>query len=76
MSTNAIKARALQHLNNQGKVLAIGQSDRYESMWNNPQLYPQMFPWLFPYGMGGIGSTQNRTSDKAHKKHLLLFARD
>ena len=73
MSTNAIKARALQHLNDRGKVLAIGRSDRYESMWNNPQLYPQIFPWLFPYGLGGIGSTNERISDKEHKKHLMMY---
>jgi hypothetical protein len=73
MSVNAIKARAIQHLNNQGKFLAIGQSDTYESMWNNPQLYPRLFPWLFPYGLGGIGSTSLRISDKAHKKHLMMY---
>jgi hypothetical protein len=73
MSTNAIKARALQHLNNHGKVLAIGQSSRLESIWNNPQLYPQMFPWLFPYGLGGIGSFDTGVSDKVHKKYLLMY---
>ena len=73
MSTNAIKARALQHLNNHGKVLAVGQSDRLESIWNNPQLYPQMFPWLFPYGLGGIGSFDTSVSDRMHKKYLMMY---
>ena len=71
MSTNAIKAMAIRHLNSGGKMLAIGHSDKFESMWNNPQLYPQMFPWLFPYGLGGIGSTD--ISEKAHKQHLLMY---
>ena len=71
MTTNAIKAIALRHLNNGGKMLAVGHSDKFESMWNNPQLYPQMFPWLFPYGLGGIGTTD--LSDKEHKRHLLMY---
>jgi hypothetical protein len=56
MTTNAIKIRALHHLNSEGKILAIGHAQEPESIWHNPQLYPQMFPWLFPYGLGGIGS--------------------
>ena len=65
MTTNAIKAVVLCHLNSGRKMLAVGHSDKYEFMWNNPQLYPQMFPWLFPYGLGGIGTTD--LSDKEHK---------
>ena len=72
MTTNAIKAKALQHLNNYGRILAVGHSENPESIWDNPQLYPQMFPWLFPYGMGGIGSI-SRLSDKEHKKMLLMY---
>ena len=71
MTTSAIKAQALRHLNNRGKFLLVGQSEKLESMWNNPQLYPQMFPWLFPYGLGGIGMT--KLSDKEHKRHLLMY---
>lgn len=44
MTTNTIKAMALCHLNNEGKILAVGHSKEFESIWNNPQLYPQMFP--------------------------------
>ena len=71
MSSNAIKAHALRHLNSGGKMLAVGHSNKFESMWNNPQLYPQMFPWLFPYGLGGIGTTN--LSDMEHKRHLLMY---
>jgi len=71
MTPNALKAMALRHLNSGGKVLAVGRSDHFESMWNNPQLYPQMFPWLFPYGLGGIGATS--LSHKEHKRHLLMY---
>ena len=72
MTTNAIKAKALQHLNSSGKILAIGHADQPESIWNNPHLYPQMFPWLFPYGLGGIGTVKG-ISDHEHKKHLLMY---
>jgi hypothetical protein len=70
MSTNAVKVKALQHLNSQGKFLAIGHSSEPESIWHNPQLYPQMFPWLFPYGLGGVGSIHG-IPDKAHKKCIM-----
>ena len=72
MTTNAVKAKALQHLNSQGKFLAISHNEQPESIWHNPQLYPQMFPWLFPYGLGGVGSV-NGISDKIHKKWLLMY---
>ena len=71
MSTNTTKAMALRHLNNEGKILAIGHGNEFESMWNNPQLYPQMFPWLFPYGTRGISATN--LSDKELKKWLLMY---
>ena len=71
MTPNALKAIALRHLNSGGKILAVGHSDKFESMWNNPQLYPQMFPWLFPYGLGGIGASN--ISHKEHKRHLLMY---
>jgi hypothetical protein len=71
MTPNALKAMALRHLNNGGKVLVVGRSDKFESMWNNPQLYPQMFPWLFPYGLGGI--EVSKISDKEQKRHLLMY---
>ena len=72
MSVNALKAKALHHLNNKGKILAVGHGDKAESIWKNPQLYPQMFPWLFPYGLGGIGSVP-RLSDHEHKRRLLMY---
>ena len=72
MTTNAIKAKALQHLNSGGKMLAIGHAEQPESIWNNPHLYPQMFPWLFPYGLGGIGTVKG-ISDQEHKRHLLMY---
>ena len=72
LSTNALKAKALQHLNTQGKMLAVGHSESAETIWRNPQLYPQMFPWLFPYGLGGIGSVA-KISEKQHTKQLLMY---
>ena len=54
-SSETLKAMAAKHLDDGGKVLAIGHSKEPQSIWRNPKLYPQMFPWLFPYGLGGIG---------------------
>ncbi|KAH7908100.1 hypothetical protein BJ138DRAFT_1013469, partial [Hygrophoropsis aurantiaca] len=71
----ALKAKALHHLSEGGKVLAIGHAETPESLFNNPQMYPQMFPWLFPYGLGGIGQLEHKgkLSSSRHKKHLLLY---
>ena len=70
--TNArLKGIALSYLNNGGKLLAVGHSEKPESIYNNPQYYPQMFPWLFPYGLGGIGSTH--LSETAHRRFLLMY---
>lgn len=75
MSINAIKAKALNHLANEGKVLGIGRAEHPQSMYDNPQSYPQMFPWLFPYGLGGIGKPEHRRvfGEMSHKKHLLMY---
>ena len=72
MSSEALKAAALKHLNVGGSMLTVGHSSDPESIYNNPRLYPQMFPWLFPYGLGGIGST-TVLSAKEHKRHLLMY---
>ncbi len=70
-----IKAVALQHLTNKGKMLGIGRSEFPVSMYDNPAAYPGMFPWLFPYGKGGIGhpSHSNKQGDLTRKKSLLLY---
>ena len=74
-SLKAIKAIALEHLTNNGKILAIGHEKQAQSIYKNSQLFPQMMPWLFPYGLGGIGNAlqQGRLSDIAHKQHLLMY---
>ena len=64
MSLNVLKVLALCHFNSNRKMLAVGHSNKPQSMWNNPQLYPQMFPWLLPYGIGSID-----TSSISHKEH-------
>ena len=75
LSMNALKARALRHLETQGKTLGIGHEDQPQSMYDNPQAYPQMFPWLFPYGYGGLGQPLHRRllSEKEHKHWLLMY---
>lgn len=75
MSINALKARALRHLDNEGRTLGVGQDDKPQTMYDNPQAYPQMFPWLFPYGLGGIGQSRHKGkfSEKRHKRHLLMY---
>ena len=75
MSIQNLKARALQHLESEGKILGIGHDNVPQSMYNNPQAYPQMFPWLFPYGYGGIGqmSLKKKISELEHKHQLLMY---
>ena len=75
LSMTALKARALKHLEDQGKMLGIGHEDKPQSMYDNPQVYPQMFPWLFPYGYGGIGQARlkRKVSEAEHKKSLLMY---
>ena len=75
MDSETLKAMAAKHLDDGGKVLAIGHSKEPQSIWKNSKLYPQMFPWLFPYGLGGIGHERqkHRLSDEEHKRHLLMY---
>ena len=75
MNSETLKAIATKHLDDGGKVLAIGHSKEPPSIWKNPKLYPQMFPWLFPFGLGGIGHQwqKHKLSDVEHKQHLLMY---
>ena len=75
MLIDALKVRALRHLEKNGGSLAVGHDASPQSVYNNPQLYPQMFPWLFPYGKGGIGQNvhNGKLSAAEHKKHLLMY---
>ncbi|KAF8572731.1 hypothetical protein K439DRAFT_1277407, partial [Ramaria rubella] len=68
-------AIAMEHLQNEGSMLGVGQASQPASMYDNPQLYPQVFPWLFPYGLGGVGNINGavKVPDKLHLKHLMLF---
>jgi hypothetical protein len=75
MNSETLKAIATKHLDDGGKVLAIGHSKGPQSIWKNSKLYPQMFSWLFPYGLGSIGHERQkyRLSDEEHKRHLLMY---
>jgi len=75
MSMKALKIKAMQHLEQGGRLLGIGHSEEPQSMYDNPQIYPQMFPWLFPYGLGGIGQSihKKKLSHASHKRWLLMF---
>ncbi len=70
-----IRFKAMKHLRESGKVMAIKLSDELESLWHNPQLYPSMFPWLFPYGYGGLGNDRIKLnlSDAVRKKNWLQY---
>ncbi len=72
-TTEELKVIALQYYENNGKFLSIGQSNKPQSIYNNPTLYPAMFPWLFPYGLGGISGSTVKISFSAHKKQLLMY---
>ena len=75
MSMDRLKARALQHLAENGSTLGISHDSKPQSMYDNPQAYPQMFPWLFPYGFGGIGQKCHfaKISETTQKKNLLMY---
>ena len=44
LSMHALKALAIQHLQQGGKVMAVGRENNPETLWNNTCLYPMMFP--------------------------------
>jgi hypothetical protein len=73
MSPATMKAIAIQHLEGQGKILAIGHKKEPVPMYDNPQAYPQMFPWLFPYGSIGQHMHKGVISESKHKSLLLLY---
>jgi hypothetical protein len=75
ISLESLKAKALQHLSQNGSTLGISHDVKPQSMYDNPQAYPQMFPWLFPYGHGGIGQKTHfgTISEGVHKKNLLMY---
>ncbi|KDR64984.1 hypothetical protein GALMADRAFT_82437, partial [Galerina marginata CBS 339.88] len=75
LSIDTIKAKALEHLMSNGKILFAGHSEKPCSIFKNPQLFPSMLPWLFPYGHGGIGqSIMNKIhSPFVQKRHLLIY---
>ncbi len=80
-NTSQYNLAALRHLEQKGKMLAVGHRKAPESIYHNPQLYPKMFPWLFPYGLGGIGCLRGvkglglvpspTMSEGSHIRHLL-----
>jgi hypothetical protein len=75
LSLEALKAKAMEHLMSNGKIMFVGHAPQPESIYNNPQLFPSMMPWLFPYGRGGIGNSDHisKLSSLAHKKHLIMY---
>ena len=75
MTTDALKAVALEHLTSNNKILFVGHSQDPLSIYKNPQLFPSMMPWLFPFGLGGIKNpNHNRnTSTLEYKKRLLMY---
>ncbi|KAJ3826645.1 hypothetical protein F5880DRAFT_1622134 [Lentinula raphanica] len=76
MTVEAQKARALMHLDTGGKFMRTSHSNKPESIYDNPHLYPKMFPWLFPFGLGGIGSSKlssSSLSDEKHKQLLMMY---
>jgi hypothetical protein len=75
MSINRLKARALQHLSENGSTLGISHDSKPQSMYDNLQAYPQMFPWIFPYGFKGIGQKCHfaKISETTQKKNFLCI---
>ena len=72
---HALKALAIQHLQQGGKIMAVDRDANPETLWSNVQLYPMIFPWLFPYGLGGIGlkDHKHKISDIVRKRNMLMY---
>lgn len=70
-----LKAKALQHLTSNSKILFVGHAKDPLSLFRNPGLYSSMFLWLFPYSKGGPDqkSSYGKLSLFVHKGHLLLY---
>jgi hypothetical protein len=47
MSMDRLKARALQHLSENGSTLGISHDSKPQSMYDNPQAYPKCFLGFF-----------------------------
>lgn len=64
-----------QHLNREFPVVALGHSNKPESLYENSALYPSMFPWLFPYGLGGFDCADydKRIDRNPHIQRLLDY---
>ena len=75
MSIEAMKARALEHLMKDGKIMFVGHSKDPLTIFKNPRMFPSMFPWLFPYGLGGLAQSrfEGKLSSSAHKRYLLMY---
>ena len=46
-SLKALIAIAMDHMEKNRMVLAIGHEQEPQSLYHNPLLYPKMFPWCF-----------------------------
>ncbi|EMD30858.1 hypothetical protein CERSUDRAFT_35758, partial [Gelatoporia subvermispora B] len=68
-------AIAVKHLKENNPVLVYGHSDRPDSTYNNPSLFPSMFPWLFPYGLGGFGNILQvrKINHAGHIKWVVMY---
>jgi hypothetical protein len=75
MSIDTIKARALEHLMKDGKIMFVGHSKNSLTIFKNPRMFTSMFPWLFPYGLGGLAQPrfEGKLPSLAHKQFLLMY---
>ncbi|KAF8896911.1 hypothetical protein CPB84DRAFT_1848088 [Gymnopilus junonius] len=65
LSMQALKAKALRHLESEGLMLGIGRESTPQSMYNNPQLYPRCSLGSFP--MAVVGSDKSHSSTSSRK---------
>ena len=65
----------LEHLKNGGHVLGYGHTEKADTIFHNPRMFPSMMPWLFPYGLGGL---ENELASvvvprRTQLKHLMNY---
>jgi hypothetical protein len=75
LSSDLLKMKAMEHLHNGGRLLAIGHDESAQSLFHNPSLFPSMFPWLYPYGKGGFQSLtqQTKISPQVQCAYRLMY---
>ena len=61
-NSETLKALAAKHLDDGGKILAIGHSQEPQSIWKNPKLYLKCFHGFFHMVLVGLAMKSKNTN--------------